>query len=479
MLLAWLFVRHDPVGPEGRLHTVTLRYWRYGSPPGNPVGAWLARHVQRLDQARQGIRSREPILSLDGIDLLWSYSNPTSGWYQFGNLVGGSNVCYWSFALPRSSDPKSALDEFPNLRFNGPESNAWVSLVGAADCSFQTNTVGHGGIRLPVGRSLFVRHTSESNRTYLVQCEQIKPGTWGDTKVHFRYVKVPSSDSSAPAPSANKQDIRDRTVARRLFESWKVPCPPFRIAGNIHYVGASGVSSFLITTPEGHILIDTGFEDTVPLIQTNIAALGFQWRDIKLLLASHAHVDHVGGHARMKELTGATIVMSEADAALLARGGRDDFSPFPADLLIYPVAKADRIVRDGEMVTLGGITLTCHLTPGHTQGATTWTMRADNAGRPLDVMFFSSLSLVEGTRLRGNPIYPRIVEDYRSSLSKLKALPCDLFLAPHGGAFALMEKAARLKRGEQPNPFIDPKALPDALAAVEAALRNAEDASSN
>ena len=179
VLLAWWFGNHDPVQPEGGYRSVTLRYWRYGSPPGNPVGAWLAKQAQRLDQTRQGTMSREPMLTLEGFDLLWSYSNPTSGWYQFGNMVGRSNVCFWSFALPRSNDPKSALEEFPNLHFHGPESNVWVSLVGAADCSFQTNTVGHGGIRLPVGRSLFVRHTSESNRTYLVQCEEIKPGTWG------------------------------------------------------------------------------------------------------------------------------------------------------------------------------------------------------------------------------------------------------------------------------------------------------------
>ena len=175
----------------------------------------------------------------------------------------------------------------------------------------------------------------------------------------------------------------------------------------------------------------------------------------------------------MKELTGATIVMSEADAALLARGGREDFSPFPAELLAYRPAQADRIVRDGDTVTLGGVMLTAHLTPGHTRGATTWTTRVADAGRELDVVFFSSLSLVEGTRVRDNPIYPGIVADYRESLAKLKKLRCDIFLAPHGEMFGLANKADRLQRGEQPNPFIDAHALAATIAATELALKQA------
>ena len=270
-----------------------------------------------------------------------------------------------------------------------------------------------------------------------------------------------------------KHDIHDPEVARKLFDSWKAPFPPFRILGNVYYVGLSGVSSYLITTPAGHILMDTAFDDTVPLLQANIAALGFDWRDIKFILASHAHVDHTGAHARMKDLTGAVIVMSEADAALLARGGREDFSPFPAELLAYRPAQTDRIVCDDDQVTLGGVTFTAHLTPGHTQGATTWTTRLAEGGRELDVMFFSSLGLVEGTRLRDNSIYPGIVAGYRESLAKLRKLPCDIFLAPHGEMFGLADKAERLKRGEQPNPFIDTQALSAILATTERVLAEA------
>ncbi len=277
-----------------------------------------------------------------------------------------------------------------------------------------------------------------------------------------------TTDSAAGSPAG--EDIRRPEVARRLFDTWKQPFKPFRIAGNIHYVGTVGVSSFLITTPEGNVLIDTGFADTLPLVLTNITSLGHDWRHIKLLLASHAHVDHVGGHARLKELTGATVCLSAADAALAASGGRGDYSPFAQEVMVYEPVKAGRIVRDGETISLGGASLTAHLTPGHTQGATTWTMRIVEDGQPMNVVFFSSLSLVEGTKLRDNVVFPGIVEAYRESLSRLKTIPCDIFLAPHGGAFVLAEKLARLQSGERPNPFIDPKALKEVIEATEKAL---------
>ncbi|MSU64191.1 MAG: subclass B3 metallo-beta-lactamase [Pedosphaera sp.] len=286
----------------------------------------------------------------------------------------------------------------------------------------------------------------------------------------FSYALAAAGVTDRAAGSPPNEDIRRPEVARRLFDSWKQPFKPFRIAGNIHYVGTAGVSSFLITTPEGHILIDTGFADTLPLVLTNITTLGHDWRRIKFLLASHAHVDHVGGHALLKEFTGATVCLSAADAALAARGGRNDYSPFAQEVMIYDPVKAGRIVRDGETISLDGASLTAHLTPGHTQGATTWTMRVLEDGQPMNVVFFSSLSLVEGTKLRDNKVFPGIVEAYRESLAKLKKLPCDIFLAPHGGAFVLAEKLARLQRGERPNPFIDHNALKEVIETTEKAL---------
>jgi metallo-beta-lactamase class B len=163
--------------------------------------------------------------------------------------------------------------------------------------------------------------------------------------------------------------------------------------------------------------------------------------------------------------------MSEADAALLASGGTNDIGPTASDqMMAYRPAHADRIVRDGDTVSLGGTTLTCHLTPGHTRGATTWTMPVEEDGRRLNVVFFSSLTLLDGTPLRGNPKYPNLAEDYRATFAKLRALPCDIFLAPHGGMFAMADKASRLARGERPNPFIDRASLLKAVASAETAV---------
>lgn len=261
-----------------------------------------------------------------------------------------------------------------------------------------------------------------------------------------------------------------RDAAVRLFDSWKAPVPPRRLVGNIYYVGAIGVSSYLVTTPDGHILVDTGFPETAPLIQRSVEQLGFKVADIKFILSSHAHSDHTGGHAAMQQATGAAIVASAADAAILASGGAADFSPFPKDLMRYPAVRAERIVRDGETLSLGGIVLTAHLTPGHTRGATTWTMKVRDGDAEHDVVFFSSVSIVEGTRLVTNPPYPEIVADYRATLAKLKALPCDIWFAPHGGQFAMAEKFALLDRDPSATPFVDPAGWKKLVATAEAAF---------
>jgi len=253
-----------------------------------------------------------------------------------------------------------------------------------------------------------------------------------------------------PAISQNK------AAASRMFDGWKPAKPPRHIIGNIYYVGMSGVSSWLITTPDGNILIDTTFEECVPQICTNITRLGFQLSDIKWILGSHEHVDHTGGHALMKKLTGARIVSSAADALVLESGGSNDFSPFPKELLAYPPVKVDRIVKDGDEVSLGGVTLTAHLTPGHTKGATTWTMPVKDGDKTYNVVFFSSVSIVAPTRLLHNQDYPNIVEDYAATFKTLNSLPCDIFFGPHGDQFRLDEKLQSLAAGANPNPFIDP-----------------------
>jgi metallo-beta-lactamase class B len=264
----------------------------------------------------------------------------------------------------------------------------------------------------------------------------------------------------------------DRIGAQRMFDAWKAPVPPRHLIGNIHYVGAMGVSSFLITTSEGHFLLDTGFEDMAPLILRGMEQLGFRLSDVRILLSSHAHIDHVGGHALMQRLTGAQIFASAADARVLASGGADDFIPGPKDLLTYGAVKADRIVADGEEVTLGDTTLTAHLTPGHTRGATTWTMKVTDHGQTYRVVFFSSASINSGTSLVRDPAYLGIVADFEMTFSRLKEMPCDVFLAPHGGQFAMAGKFARLDQGEVPNPLIDPDGWRGLIAGTEKAFRD-------
>jgi metallo-beta-lactamase class B len=249
-----------------------------------------------------------------------------------------------------------------------------------------------------------------------------------------------------PPTTANPQD--DPTS-----RSWNQPVKPYRIIGNIWYVGASGVASFLITTPNGHILLDSGFSETVPQIRKNVLQLGFKLTDIKILIGSHAHYDHVGGLAELKELTGAKLMATEADAALLERGGKDDFQW--GDKYSYKPVKTDRVLSDGDQVELGEVRLTALLTPGHTRGSTTWTMKLKEDGRQYDVVFATSVS-APGYTLANNDKYPNIADDYRRTFQILKSLPCDVFLGPHPWFYSMEEKMSRMEKETNSNPFIDP-----------------------
>lgn len=248
------------------------------------------------------------------------------------------------------------------------------------------------------------------------------------------------------------------------WRAWNNPVQPVRIIGNLYYVGASEVSSFLITTPQGHILLDSGFDETVPLIQANIKQLGFKFEDIKILINSHAHADHAGGLATLKQLTGAKLLASRADAELLSNGGKGDFHF--GDRLAYKPVKVDRTLTDKETIELGGVTMTARLTPGHTKGATTWTFKVKEGDKLYDVVVISSAS-VPGYRLTGNTKYPDIITDYAHTFALLKSLPCDVFLAPHGSFFALLEKLERLKKDRKTNPFINPKSLREYVETAE------------
>jgi metallo-beta-lactamase class B len=245
-----------------------------------------------------------------------------------------------------------------------------------------------------------------------------------------------------------------RAQVDETSRSWNQPVEPFRIIGNVYYVGASDVTAYLITGSKGHIIIDSGFVETVPQIIRNIEKLGFELDDVIFLLSSHAHGDHGGGMALLKKRARAEFYASEEDAALFARGGKGDYAL--GDRMPYAPVQADRIVRDYTRVVYGDIVLVARLTPGHTKGCTTWTMVAEEGGRKYDVVFPCSTTVLPGVTLLKNDAYPKIADDFAQSFRILKSLPCDVFLANHGSFFNLTEKAARLAKGERPNPFVDP-----------------------
>ena len=230
------------------------------------------------------------------------------------------------------------------------------------------------------------------------------------------------------------------------------PEEPFRLIGNIYYVGAKNIASYLITTPQGHILVDTGTTEMTPVITASVQKLGFKLRDIKIMLMSHAHFDHVGGHADLKRLTGAQVMVMDADRQALESGVDRSALGGPG---WKPVA-IDRVLKDGEAVTLGGVTLTAHLTPGHTQGCTTWTMEAVQDGKKYQVALTGSVTINEGVHLVGNTRVPAIAEQYAHAFRVLHGIKADVFVAQHGGVFALEDKARRLAADPRVNPFVDP-----------------------
>lgn len=228
-------------------------------------------------------------------------------------------------------------------------------------------------------------------------------------------------------------------------EAWNRPVEPFRIIGDVYFVGAEGVSSFLIRTRDGLILLDGALPETAPQIARNITALGFSPGDVKVLLNSHAHFDHGGGLAELKRVTGASLAVSALDAPALEAGDPN-----------MPAVRVDRRLADGDTVRLGDTTLTAHLTPGHTKGCTTWTMTARESGRDHDVLFHCSTSVVD--KLVGNTSYPHIVTDYERTFAKLRAMKADVFLTNHPWFFEMAQKRKAMTAGG-PNPFVDPLAL--------------------
>jgi metallo-beta-lactamase class B len=236
---------------------------------------------------------------------------------------------------------------------------------------------------------------------------------------------------------------------------WTEPFPPFHIAGNLYYVGSKGLANYLVTTAQGNILINSDLEANVPMIEASIEKLGFKFKDTKILLISHAHWDHDAGSARIKEMTGASYMVMDADVPVVESGGKMDFQYGNNPGFLYPPTKVDRVLHDGDEVRLGGAVLVAHLTPGHTKGCTTWTMKVTEGGKTYDVVIIGSPNVNPGYKLIQNNNYPQIAEDYERMWRVLKSLPCDIFLGAHGGYFGLEEKYPLMKDGGA-NPFIDP-----------------------
>lgn len=252
--------------------------------------------------------------------------------------------------------------------------------------------------------------------------------------------------------------------------SWTEPFPAFKIAGNLYYVGSRDLASYLIVTPQGNILINSNLESSVPQIRDSVEKLGFHFSDVKILLISHAHWDHDAGSAQIKKLTGAQYMVMDGDVAVVESGGKADFQYGNDPGKLYPPAKVDRVLHDGDQVTLGGVTLTAHLTPGHTKGCTTWTMKVTDAGKSYDVVIVGSPNVNPGYKLVNNAQYPQIAGDYEKMFRVLKQLPCDIFLGAHGGYYNMEAKFAKLKQGGE-NPFVDPAGYKGFVSEKEQAFR--------
>jgi metallo-beta-lactamase class B len=233
------------------------------------------------------------------------------------------------------------------------------------------------------------------------------------------------------------------------------PFPAFRIAGNLYYVGSKGLASYLVTTPEGHILVNSNLEASVPQIRSSIESLGFKFTDVKILLISHAHYDHDGGSALIKELTGAKYLVMDADVETVESGGKTDFQYRNDPEALYKPTKVDRVLHDGDEVKLGGSVLIAHLTAGHTKGCTTWTMKVQEGSKTYNAVIVGSPNVNPGYKLVGNELYPQIAEDYEKGFRVLKSLACDLFLGAHGNYFDMETKYERFKRGDT-TAFLDP-----------------------
>ena len=246
------------------------------------------------------------------------------------------------------------------------------------------------------------------------------------------------------------------------------PVSPFRIAGELYYVGASDVAAYLVVTPAGMILLDGGFAETARQIEQNIATLGFKLRDVKILLNGHAHPDHAGGLAQLQRDSGAAFYAMDREVQPLEHQGRGTF--YRGDRKLFESIHVDRVLHDGDSVSLGGVTLTAHRTAGHTPGCTSWSFKVMDGATPRDALILCQLSLPGNPTLVGDKNYPDISADFERSFASLKTLPCEVFLSEHGSVFDLSGKRKRLHAGDA-QAFVDPRGCRRYLAQAEQDFR--------
>jgi metallo-beta-lactamase class B len=262
--------------------------------------------------------------------------------------------------------------------------------------------------------------------------------------------------------------------------SWTTPIAPFRIADDLYYVGSQDLASYLIVTPKGNILINANLVTSPPQLRASVESLGFHWNDTKVLLNSQAHADHMGGAAEVIRETHAKNMVMDGDVSVVETGARTDFLTPSPNISAYAPVHVDRVLHDGDTVSLGGVTLTAHKTAGHTRGCTTWTMRSHLPGEPAGRM--RNIVIVGGTGFwseyhfvatPGHPVsYPGIGQDFQQTFSTLRALSCDVFLGAHGGYFDMLTKLKRYPQ-EGPHVFVDPDGYREFVADAEETFENA------
>lgn len=244
----------------------------------------------------------------------------------------------------------------------------------------------------------------------------------------------------------------------------ETPFPAHKIIGNLYYVGSREFASYLFTTPQGHILINTGYDYALPRRKASVEKLGFKFSDIKILLTAEGHADHIGGCATFLEQTGAKLQVMAGDVDVVEKGGKGDFFY----KITWPPCKVDRTLHDNDKVTLGGVELIARHTPGHTRGSTTFLTKIAEGGKTYDVVIAASPNPGKGYRLINNSIYPNITPDFKKTYDLLKSLNPDVWLGAHGSHHNMAAKFSRIGKGA--NPYIDPQGYRDYLARSEKAI---------